>query len=131
VAYLVEIDTTGAEPRLTRAFAAVDAGVPINRKGLEAQMQGALIDGWSAMFRASNHLDSGTIREGSYDDFLWARMNHAPLTCEVYVFSATRDTPGGAGELGFPPSAAACVNAYVRARPNEPPPRRFPIGEFA
>jgi isoquinoline 1-oxidoreductase beta subunit len=130
-AYLVEIDTTGAEPRLLRAFAAVYVRVPINPKGLEAQMQGALIDAWSAMFRAGNHLDEGTIREGSYADFLWARMNHAPPTCEVHVFpaGAGETEPGGAGELGFPPAAAACVNAYARATGTVP--RQFPIGEFA
>ena len=47
------------EPRLARAFAAVDVGMPINPQGLEAQIQGALIDGWSVMFRAGNHLDNG------------------------------------------------------------------------
>ena len=111
VAYLVEIDATDpANPRLTRAFAAVDVGIPINPKGLEAQIQGALIDGWSVMIRASNHLDNGAIREGSYSDFLWARMNHTPLTIEVHVFPADParaqpggQGPGGAGELGLPP----------------------------
>jgi isoquinoline 1-oxidoreductase subunit beta len=134
MAYLVEVDATDpANPRLTRAFAAVDVGIPINPKGLEAQIQGALIDGWSVMIRASNHLDyTGAIREGSYSDFRWARMNHTPLTTEVYVFPATRtgpnDSPGGAGELGLPPGSAACVNAYSRATGTQP--YRFPILEF-
>jgi isoquinoline 1-oxidoreductase beta subunit len=120
VAYLVEIDATDpGDPRLVRAFAAVDVGIPINPKGLEAQLQGALIDGWSVMVRAANHLENGTIQENSYHNFLWARMNHTPLTIEVDVIPATRigpnDSPGGAGELGLPPSSAACVNAYSRA----------------
>ncbi len=131
VAYLVEIDATDpADPRLARAFAAVDVGVPINPKGLEAQIQGALIDGWSVMFSASNHLVNGSIVEGSYSDFRWARMNHTPRTIEVYVFSKEetgRDTPGGAGELGLPPGSAACVNAYARATGTQP--NRFPILE--
>jgi len=136
VAYLVELDATNpANPRLTRAFAAVDVGIPINPKGLEAQVQGALIDGWSVMVRASNHLDNGVIREGSYSDFLWARMNHTPKTIEVYVFPADParalpggQGPGGAGELGLPPGSAACVNAYSRATGTQP--SRFPILEF-
>jgi isoquinoline 1-oxidoreductase beta subunit len=54
VAYLVEIDASNpANPRLTRAFAAVDVGIPINPKGLEAQIQGVLIDGWSVAIRAA------------------------------------------------------------------------------
>jgi isoquinoline 1-oxidoreductase beta subunit len=88
-----------------------------------------LIDAFSAMFRAGNHLDDGRIREGSYGDFLWARMNHAPPKTEVHVFPAGDGEPGGAGELGFPPAAAACVNAYARATGSRP--RSFPIGEYA
>jgi isoquinoline 1-oxidoreductase beta subunit len=128
-AYLVEIDVTGAEPRLTRAFCAVDVGVPVNPRGLEAQMQGALVDAWSAMFRAGNHVDDGFVREGSYGDFLWARMRHAPPTTQVHVFPAQAGAePGGAGELGLPSASAACANAYARATGRKP--RRFPIQEF-
>lgn len=120
VAYLVDLDASDpANPRLVRAFAAVDVGIPINPKGLEAQIQGVLIDGWSVAIRAANHLVNGAIAEGSYSDFLWARMNHTPLEIEVEVIPATRtgpnDSPGGAGELGLPPATAACVNAYSRA----------------
>ncbi len=130
VAYLVEIDTTGEEPRLLRAFCAVDVGVPINTRGLEAQMQGSLIDAWSIMFRAGCHLENGRIREGSFGDFLWARMRHTPPTTHVHVFPAESGAePGGAGELGITAAAAACVNAYARATGKQP--RRFPIQEFA
>ncbi|GFE87627.1 xanthine dehydrogenase family protein molybdopterin-binding subunit [Steroidobacter agaridevorans] len=130
VAYLVEIDTTGPEPRLSKAYCAVDVGVPVNVSGLSAQMQGSLIDAWSSMFRAGNHLDDGRIREGSFGDFLWSRMNHSPITTEVHVFPAEAGAqPGGAGELGITAAAAACVNAYARATGTRP--RRFPIQEFA
>ena len=140
-AYLVEVDASNpANPRLVRAFAAVDVGIPINPKGLEAQLQGALMDGWSVMISAGNHLDNGTIREFSYHNYLWARMDHAPFTAEVYVFPAdpareqapgqTTGGPGGAGELGLPSGSAACVNAYSRATgwPNGNT-YRFPIIE--
>jgi isoquinoline 1-oxidoreductase beta subunit len=130
VAYLVEIDVRGDEPRLTRAFCAVDVGVPVNPRGLEAQMQGMLVDAWSAMFRAGNHVDEGAVREGSYGDYLWARMRHAPPTTAVHVFPAGSGAePGGAGELGLPAASAACVNAYARATGTRP--RRFPIQEYA
>jgi isoquinoline 1-oxidoreductase beta subunit len=58
-------------------------------------------------------------------------MNHMPLTTEDVVFPAgsTSTEPGGAGELGFPPAAAASVNAYARATGTVP--RQFPIREFA
>jgi isoquinoline 1-oxidoreductase beta subunit len=129
-AYLVEIDTTGSEPRITRAFCAVDVGVPINPRGLAAQMQGMLIDAWSIMFRAGIHIDDGVVREVNYWDYAWACMQHTPRSTEVYVFPAqTGSEPGGVGELGIPAAAAACVNAYARASAEQP--RRFPIGEFS
>ncbi len=128
-AYLVEIDTTGDEPRLSKVFCAVDVGLPINPLGLKAQMEGCLVDAWSLMFRAGNHIDDGQVREHAFTDFLWARMKHTPPEMDVYVFPAQPGgEPGGAGELGFPPAAAACVNAYARATGTAP--RRFPIGEF-
>jgi isoquinoline 1-oxidoreductase beta subunit len=129
-AYLVEIDVTGQEPRLSRAFCAVDVGMPINPLGLKAQIEGCLVDAWSLMFRASNHIDDGMVRESAFTDYLWARMKHTPLITDVYVFPAREGgEPGGAGEIGFPPAAAACVNAYARATGERP--RRFPIGELA
>jgi isoquinoline 1-oxidoreductase beta subunit len=129
-AFLVEIDITGQEPRLTRAFCAVDVGMPINPLGLKAQIEGCLVDAWSLMFRVSNHIDDGMVRESNFTDYLWARMKHSPLKTNVYLFPAREGgEPGGAGELGFPPAAAACVNAYARATGERP--RRFPIGEFA
>jgi isoquinoline 1-oxidoreductase beta subunit len=128
-AYLVEIDITGSEPRLTRAFCAVDVGLPVNPLGLQAQMEGMLIDAWSIMFRAGIHIDDGVVREGNYLEFPWACMRHTPFNIEVHVFPAQPDgEPGGAGELGFPAACAACVNAYARASGTRP--RRFPIGEF-
>jgi isoquinoline 1-oxidoreductase beta subunit len=131
VAYLVEIDASNpANPRLARAFAAADLGVPINPRGVEAQLQGVLIDAWSAMFRAGNHLENGRIAENNFGNFSWARISHAPPTTEVYVFPAASGdpSPGGCGELGFPAAAAACVNAYARATGTVR--HRFPILEY-
>jgi isoquinoline 1-oxidoreductase beta subunit len=128
-AYLVEIDTTGEEPRLRKVYCAVDVGVPINPLGLKAQMEGCLVDAWSLMFRAGNHIDNGRVRETAFTDFHWARMKHTPVEFETHIFPAQPGRePGGAGELGFPPAAAACVNAYAKATGTSP--RRFPIGEF-
>ncbi|BAN03815.1 2Fe-2S iron-sulfur cluster-binding protein [Ilumatobacter coccineus] len=124
-AYVVEIDTNGVEPRVTKVTVAVDVGRAINPSGLEAQLQGVVSDAITAMLRAGNRLDDGRIREGSYGDFLWARMKHAPVTVDVHIMEPN-DEPGGAGELGFPTCAAAIVNAYSRATGEQP--TVFPIG---
>ena len=125
VAFLVELDARDrSRPRVTRAVAAVDVGRAINPRGLEAQMQGALVDALSVTLRAGVHIDGGAVRESSYTDFRYARMRDTPVEVEVHVMPPTGE-PGGAGELGVPAASAAVVNAWTRATGALP--RRFPI----
>ena len=125
VAYLVEIDARDpADPRVTRAVAAVDVGRAVNPRGLEAQMQGALVDALSVTLQAGVHIDGGAVREASYSDFRYARMRDTPVEVEVHVMPPTGE-PGGAGELGVPAASAAVVNAWTRATGTLP--TRFPI----
>jgi isoquinoline 1-oxidoreductase beta subunit len=125
VAFLVELDARdAARPQVTRAVAAVDVGRAVNPRGVEAQMQGALVDALSVTLRAGVHIDGGAVREGSYTDFRYARMRDTPLDVEVHVMPPTGE-PGGAGELGVPAASAAIANAWARATGTVP--RRFPI----
>jgi CO/xanthine dehydrogenase Mo-binding subunit len=48
-ACLVEIDCTASTPRVTKAVAALDVGLPVNPKGLQAQAMGSVIDGISTI----------------------------------------------------------------------------------
>jgi isoquinoline 1-oxidoreductase subunit beta len=125
VAFLVELDARDAtRPRVTKAVAAVDVGRAVNPRGLEAQMQGALVDALSVTLQAGVHIDGGAVRESSYTDFRYARMRDTPVSVEVHVMDPTGE-PGGAGELGVPAAAAAVANAWARATGTAP--RRFPI----
>jgi isoquinoline 1-oxidoreductase beta subunit len=125
VAFLVELDARDrARPRVTRAVAAVDVGRAVNPRGVEAQVQGALVDALSVTLRAGVHIDAGAVRESSYTDFRYARMGDTPTEVEVHVMAPTGE-PGGAGELGVPAAGAAVANAWVRATGTLP--RRFPI----
>ncbi len=115
VAFLVELDCRDrANPRVTKGVCAVDVGRAVNPRGLEAQMQGVLVDGLSMSLRAGLHIDNGAVREGSYSYYHFARMAHSPPVVDVVVMPPTGE-PGGAGELGFPAAAAAVANAYARA----------------
>jgi isoquinoline 1-oxidoreductase beta subunit len=125
VAFLVEIDCRDrVRPRVTKGVCAVDVGRAVNPRGLEAQMQGVLIDGLSATLQAGLHIDNGAVREGSFSDYHFARMANSPAQVEVHVMPPTGE-PGGAGELGFPAAAAAVANAYARATGTAV--RSFPI----
>ena len=126
VAVLVEIDATDRRnPRVYKAVMAFDAGLPINPRGLEAQMLSGLNDGISTVLYAGNHLDNGAFRETSYTDFGYAKQRHYPTNVEMYVMPKTTDEPGGAGETTVSAAGGAVANAYARATGTKP--RSFPI----
>jgi isoquinoline 1-oxidoreductase subunit beta len=136
VAALVEIDcrpetvnrpiehgVTG--PRVTKAVIVVDAGQPINPRGLEAQMIGGLNDAIAITLTSSLHVKDGLPLEGSWDNYFYTRQWNTPPEVEVVVMPPTTGQPSGAGELGVAPAAAAVACAYARATGTMP--TTFPI----
>ncbi|WP_408891353.1 molybdopterin cofactor-binding domain-containing protein [Myxococcus faecalis] len=124
IAHLIEVDVTGGTPRVLRIVIAADVGLPINPKGIEAQLQGAAVDAMSTTLSAGIHIDAGAVRESSYADYRWMRMKHVPADIQVHLVRSD-DRVGGVGELGYPSAAAALTNAIARARGTMP--NRFPI----
>jgi len=114
IAHLVEVDVRGTEPRVLRAVIAADVGLPINPRSIEAQLQGATLDALSTTLSAGLHIDAGAVREGSFADYRWSRMKHAPRELQVHLVRSD-DRVGGVGELGYPSAAAAIANAIARA----------------
>jgi isoquinoline 1-oxidoreductase beta subunit len=135
-AVLVEIDCRPATvnrtvpnavtgPRVTKAVIAVDAGLVINPRGLEAQMMGGVNDGIALILTSSLHLRDGAFLEASWDNYFYTRQWNTPLEFECVVMPSTSEQPGGAGEAGVAASAAATACAYARATGTMP--TRFPI----
>ena len=125
-ACLVEIDATDPQdPRVTRASIAADYGLPINPRGLEAQLQGGLTDAIGTVLRTGLHLQDGGFLEGSYSQFHFPRQADSPTKLDIFIFPETTGVPGGAGELGVPAAVGAIANAYARATGTQP--RSFPI----
>jgi isoquinoline 1-oxidoreductase beta subunit len=115
-AIVVELDGRDPmDPRVTRASIAADYGLPINPRGLEAQLLGGLTDAIATTFRAGLHLEEGLFLEGSYSQFHYPRQRDIPTDVEIFIFPATGVRPGGAGELGVPAAVGAVANAYARA----------------
>ncbi|MCW2681999.1 MAG: isoquinoline 1-oxidoreductase [Frankiales bacterium] len=125
-ACLVEIDARDPQdPRVTRASIVADVGLPINPRGLEAQLQGGLTDAIGTCLRTGLHLEDGGFLEGSYSQFHFPRQADSPPRLDVVILPATTGEPGGAGELGVPAAFGAVANAYARATGTKP--RSFPI----
>ena len=130
-ACLVELDTTNIDhfgrkiPRVTKATIAVDAGLPINPRGLQAAMISGLTDAISYTLLAGVHIVNGLPQEGSYSEYHFARQYQSPLQVNVIVMPPTTGNPGGSGELGLPAAVGAIANAYRRATGIKP--RSFPL----
>jgi isoquinoline 1-oxidoreductase beta subunit len=135
-AVLVEIDCRPATvnrsipdavtgPRVTKVVVAIDAGLVINPRGIEAQMIGGVSDGVALALTSSLHLRDGAFLEASWDNYFYTRQWNAPLDFECIVMPSTSEQPGGAGEAGVASTVAAVANAYGRATGTMP--TRFPI----
>ncbi|GAA2691343.1 molybdopterin-dependent oxidoreductase [Streptomyces aculeolatus] len=102
-------------PRVIKAVFAVDVGLAVNPRGLEAQMMGCLMDGIALALTSSLHLREGHFLEASWDNYFYTRQWNTPPELQVIVMPDTSDEPGGAGELGVAASMAAVACAYGRA----------------
>ncbi|MFF4407860.1 molybdopterin cofactor-binding domain-containing protein [Streptomyces sp. NPDC001262] len=136
VAVLAEIDcrpqTTGRHvpdactgPRVTKVVCAVDVGLAINPKGLEAQMTGGIMDGIALTLTSGLHLKDGAFLEGSWDNYFYTRQWNTPPELEIVVMPPTGEKPGGAGELAVGAAAAAVACAYGAATGTMP--TTFPV----
>ncbi|MYW63465.1 molybdopterin-dependent oxidoreductase [Streptomyces sp. SID8379] len=114
-----------AGPRVTKAVLAVDVGLAVNPRGLEAQMMGCLMDGIAQTLTSSLHLRGGAFLEASWDNYFYTRQWNTPPELEIIVMPTTTGAPGGAGELGVAASMAAVACAYGRATGTMP--TSFPI----
>jgi isoquinoline 1-oxidoreductase beta subunit len=128
VAYIMEIDTRGREPRMSRCTIAVDNGFCVNPEGTKSSLMGAAHDGFSLVFRAGLHVDNGATRESNFHDYRWGRMFDSAPEFSVHILPNSNVLPGGIGELGVPAASAAAANAWARATGKSP--RNFPLNEY-
>jgi isoquinoline 1-oxidoreductase beta subunit len=114
-----------AGPRVTKVVFVVDVGLPVNPRGLQAQMMGGIMDGIAEVLTASLHLTDGHFAEASWDHYYYTREWNTPPQVDVIVMPPTTGQPGGAGEFGVAATKAAVACAYGRATGTMP--TSFPI----
>jgi isoquinoline 1-oxidoreductase beta subunit len=115
-------------PRVTRITIAVDVGLPINPKGIQAQMMGGAMDAIGQILTESLHLKDGYFLEGSWDDYYYTRQWNAPFDVNVIVMPATSESPGGVGEFPIAVTKSAVACALTRA--TDKLPSYFPINHL-
>ncbi|MER6989198.1 molybdopterin cofactor-binding domain-containing protein [Saccharopolyspora hirsuta] len=111
-------------PLVRKVTFAIDPGLAINPKGVEAQMQGGICDGIALALTNSSHLVDGHFLEASWDNSAYTRQWNTPREMQVFVMPSD-NPPGGAGEAGVASAFAATACAYARAVGKLP--QYFPI----
>lgn len=114
VAELAEV-SVDAQGKVTvhKVTAAVDVGPIINRSGALNQVQGSIIDGYSAMAGQQITMENGRIQQTNLDQYPVLRIDAAPQV-DVHFIESDFD-PTGLGEPGLPPLAPAVANAIYAA----------------
>ncbi len=107
-AVVAEVEAGGAELRVTRLFAAVDVGLPVNPDGVANQIEGGCVQATSWALKEA-------WRPGaqSWEDYPILRISEAPPV-EISILRNTFPSVG-AGECTMGPAVAAIANALYDA----------------
>jgi isoquinoline 1-oxidoreductase beta subunit len=112
-------------PRVTKVTFAIDPGLVINPRGVEAQMMGGINDAIANILTASLHLTDGYFVEASWDNYFYTRQWNTPPEMNIHIVDSGFPEPGGIGEAGVASAGAAVACAYRRATGITP--EYFPI----
>ena len=114
VAQVAEVTVAAdGEIRVDRMLCAVDVGTVVNPDAVAAQMEGGIVFGLTTALMSAITVEDGAVVETNFHDFPMQRLHNAP---EIVVEVVPSDLPpGGAGEPGIVPVAAAVANAIHAA----------------
>ncbi|MFZ5624947.1 MAG: molybdopterin cofactor-binding domain-containing protein [Gemmatimonadota bacterium] len=127
VAAVVEVEVS-PEGKLVipQVTVAADAGFVAHPERVRAQFEGAAIMGLGNTLFGEVTFKDGVAQQTNYDTYGVARIDAAPRAINVHVVPSDAP-PGGVGEPGVPPIAAALCNAIFAATGKRI--RRLPIGD--
>jgi isoquinoline 1-oxidoreductase beta subunit len=108
----VAVDTDGSVT-VPRIDVAVDCGMVVNPDRVVSQFEGAAIMSLGHTLYSNLTFKQGRAEQSNFDTFLVPRIDATPET-RVYIVPSSAP-PGGVGEPGVPPIAAAICNAIFKA----------------
>ncbi|HEX6320126.1 MAG TPA: molybdopterin cofactor-binding domain-containing protein [Burkholderiales bacterium] len=107
----VSVNRKTGKVNVHEVWSAVDTGVALQPKNVEAQIESSVVWGLSAL-REKLTFVNGQVQQSNFHDYPVLRMNEVPkITTKVMV---TDNKPGGIGEVGLPPVAPAVANAVFK-----------------
>jgi isoquinoline 1-oxidoreductase beta subunit len=109
----VSVDPQG-KLTIERIVAAIDCGFAVHPQAVEAQLQGATIDGLSTALGLEITVKDGQIQQSNFNDYPLMRIADVPSRFESHILPYD-DVPTGVGEIGLPSAAPALTNAIFAA----------------
>ncbi|TVQ89372.1 MAG: xanthine dehydrogenase family protein molybdopterin-binding subunit [Chromatiaceae bacterium] len=113
VVQVAEVSLQAGVVRVHRVVCAVDCGTVVNPDGVVAQLEGGILFGLTATLKGAITIADGQVEQGNFDTYPLLRASETPVV-EVHIVPST-EPPGGVGEPGVSPIAAAVCNAVFAA----------------
>jgi len=107
----VSVDRKTGRIRVHEVWCAVDCGVALQPKNVEAQIEGSVVFGLSCCLGEQVSIKGGEVLQSNFHDYRVLRMNETPRI-HVRVLQGA-NAPSGIGEVGLPPIAPAVANAVA------------------
>ena len=115
VATVVEVEVRqDGTLSIPAVWSAIDAGTVVNRRHVEAQVEGGTLYGLSNALYGEITAKQGAVVQGNFPDWRVMRIHEAPRALTVHIV-ASAAPPGGVGEPPTPPAAPALTNAIFAA----------------
>lgn len=99
--------------KLHKVVVAGDVGPILNKSGAENQIEGSVIDGYSAILGQSITFTDGAVDQSNFHDYQLLRMPAQPKV-EIHMIESDF-RPTGLGEPALPPLGPAVTNAIYEA----------------
>jgi isoquinoline 1-oxidoreductase beta subunit len=115
VAHAIEVSVAeDGELTIERIIAALDCGYAANPNAVEAQLQGATIDGLSTALELEITVKDGQIQQSNFHDYPLMKIAAVPVLFETHILTYG-NTPTGVAEMGLPTAAPALTSAIFAA----------------
>ena len=112
-AQIIDVSMTDYGIKIEKVYCAVDVGVAIDPRNIEAQIQSGIIYGLSSAMSGEITFEDGQVVQSNFHDYPAMRIYQSPEMEVVILENNPRIT--GVGEPGTPPSIPALANAIYAA----------------